>query len=188
MEFVCGFLFSMDLKRFPLILKRRGPKVVIGKWNGIGGKIDQMYAERRSDHKRIELPPDRLALYEYIPKEDSPINWVVVRESPHEAMTREFQEETGVYIGVDRWRCFHIEYFLEEKIYFMAAFGDEILQVKTITDEEVKLFDKFDFFFDLDSTQYPLVFNIKYILHMIESRLGAGVFQNFNPEGVNKYK
>lgn len=48
--FVCGFMFSdfyeswdmprMKTTRVALIEKRHGPECVIGKWNGIGGKIE----------------------------------------------------------------------------------------------------------------------------------------------------
>jgi 8-oxo-dGTP diphosphatase len=59
-------------------------------------------------------------------------------ESPMTAMTREFQEETGVTTTSSDWRMFarlHGEYF---SLCCFACFNDEFFkQVKTTTDEEV---------------------------------------------------
>lgn len=66
-RWVCGFLFHS--KSVALLLKRHGPAVVVGHWNGIGGKI-----------------------------EDS--------ESAVQAMAREFNEEAGLLVPPNDWRCF----------------------------------------------------------------------------------
>jgi 8-oxo-dGTP pyrophosphatase MutT (NUDIX family) len=39
-QYVAGFLFSEDKKSVALIEKKKGPPPVIGKWNAIGGKIE----------------------------------------------------------------------------------------------------------------------------------------------------
>lgn len=39
-KYVLGFAFSEDLKHVVLIEKKRGPEHIIGKWNGVGGKVD----------------------------------------------------------------------------------------------------------------------------------------------------
>lgn len=38
-QYVLGFLFHQD--EVALILKNRGPDVVVGKWNGVGGKLEK---------------------------------------------------------------------------------------------------------------------------------------------------
>jgi 8-oxo-dGTP pyrophosphatase MutT (NUDIX family) len=40
MNYVAGFLFSEDKQSVALIEKNHGPAVLIGKWNAIGGKIE----------------------------------------------------------------------------------------------------------------------------------------------------
>lgn len=39
--YTCGFIFDDKLERVLLLRKRRGPEFNVGKWNGIGGKIEQ---------------------------------------------------------------------------------------------------------------------------------------------------
>jgi len=39
-RYVAGFLFNKDRTQVALILKTRGPDILINKWNGIGGKIE----------------------------------------------------------------------------------------------------------------------------------------------------
>lgn len=39
-EYVCGLLFDSHEKRLALIQKRKGGSRLIGKWNGIGGKVE----------------------------------------------------------------------------------------------------------------------------------------------------
>ena len=40
-RYVLGFMFSYDLKQVVMIEKQKGPSELIGKWNGIGGKIEE---------------------------------------------------------------------------------------------------------------------------------------------------
>jgi len=98
-RYVLGFALTPEMDRVALIQKNR-PDWQAGKWNGIGGHIED-------------------------------------GESPLEAMHREFQEETGVYIakerwismgemGSDDWNC-RLFYFL----------GYESVVVNTMTDEKV---------------------------------------------------
>ncbi len=44
MKYVAGFLFDENRERVALILKKRGPSAVVGKWNAIGGKRTTMSA------------------------------------------------------------------------------------------------------------------------------------------------
>lgn len=39
-NYVVGFLFNDQMTQVLLIHKRHGPKCVVGKWNGVGGKIE----------------------------------------------------------------------------------------------------------------------------------------------------
>ncbi|QDJ96452.1 putative NUDIX hydrolase [Xanthomonas phage Xoo-sp13] len=39
MNYVCGFAFDYDMKKVALVLKNR-PKFLAGKYNGLGGKIE----------------------------------------------------------------------------------------------------------------------------------------------------
>lgn len=39
-KMVIGFMFTDDMKQVLLLLKRHGPGSVVGRWNGIGGKIE----------------------------------------------------------------------------------------------------------------------------------------------------
>ncbi len=43
-KYVAGFLFDEDRNHVALILKNRGPAVLVGKWNAIGGKRTTMSA------------------------------------------------------------------------------------------------------------------------------------------------
>lgn len=40
-HYVAGFLFSNDGTRVALIHKRKGPASVVGRWNAIGGKVEE---------------------------------------------------------------------------------------------------------------------------------------------------
>ena len=39
-EYVAGFLFSPAGTEVVLVHKKKGPGVVVGKWNGVGGKVE----------------------------------------------------------------------------------------------------------------------------------------------------
>lgn len=70
LRFVLGFAFCQMRTGHDavlLIMKRRGPQQIVGKWNGIGGKIE-------------------------------------AGESPLQAMSREFFEETGRSVLAKDWR------------------------------------------------------------------------------------
>jgi 8-oxo-dGTP pyrophosphatase MutT (NUDIX family) len=41
MNYVAGFLFSLDRQSVALIEKKKGPPVIVGKWNAIGGKVEE---------------------------------------------------------------------------------------------------------------------------------------------------
>jgi 8-oxo-dGTP pyrophosphatase MutT (NUDIX family) len=39
-QYAVGFMFTSDMSRVALIKKNHGPKCVIGRWNGIGGHLE----------------------------------------------------------------------------------------------------------------------------------------------------
>jgi len=183
MNYVCGFLFSFDIKNFVLIKKNRGPEGMAGKWNGVGGKLELVnytVIDGLSDLERI-VPLSELINY---PESKEYITRPRDYELPHVAMEREFSEETGVLVKADRWRCFYIEEYSQSqaKIYYFAAFGDDYKKVRTVTDEEVKIHGLEDFAF-----MHPneLVHNLNYIISMVVQNVHTGYFQILNPQGVN---
>jgi 8-oxo-dGTP diphosphatase len=76
-------------------------------------------------------------------------------ETPHEAMVREFYEETGCRI--DQWRVFAKLRGSDWKVYFFSAEGDHKL-CSSITDEQVK-FCLVDRLYD-----YPLIPNLHWLI------------------------
>lgn len=72
--YVLGFAFNQTLDQVVLIQKRRGPVDMIGKFNGIGGKIESFDVE----HFSTVNDPVATSVY-----------------AAHRAMIREFNEETG---------------------------------------------------------------------------------------------
>lgn len=62
-QYVMGLAFDAQLKNVLMIHKNRGPGDVVGKWNGIGGKIDPedetpMHAMRRemAEETGLQVP------------------------------------------------------------------------------------------------------------------------------------
>ncbi len=50
---VCGFLFNEARTHVVLLLKKTGPPAVVGKWNGVGGKVEE--GESSSNAMRREF-------------------------------------------------------------------------------------------------------------------------------------
>lgn len=62
-------------------------------------------------------------------------------ESPSNAMTREFFEETGVNIAENQWQCFAQIHRPEQyHVKFYVAFSDQVFTVQTVEAEQVELF------------------------------------------------
>lgn len=165
MNYVAGLFFSMDMQRFVLIKKNREPPGIklIGKWNGVGGRI-KTKEQGVSDTREI----------------------ITVSETPHAAMSREFQEEAGVLIPENRWHCFNIQNWqhLKNKVYWMYAAGMEIERVIARTDEEIGVFDWYDFPFDA----IELCPTVYYHLIMCKEHVRNGDILCLNPEGINLEK
>lgn len=123
---VVGFLLDRGFDRVVLVRKAR-PAWMVGMWNGVGGKIEPVTVQLSSGP-------------------------FVRPETPAEAMAREFEEETGVFVTTSRWEPFvrltactvenRAGDITEEPgvIHFMRAWGsfDEVEAVRSITDEHVE--------------------------------------------------
>lgn len=184
MNFVCGFLFSFDMERFALIKHRESNPITLlaGKWNGIGGKIEDVAFKLQDDLNDNQIIVSGDQLSDYLHKEYSLIEGI--NERPHLAMEREFLEETGVKVEAKRWHCFTIEEYehTKSKIYYLAAFGDDVNKVQTVTDEEIRIFSALDWAFYSDN---QVVHNVPYLIHMVVKNIRSGMFKMLNPQGVN---
>lgn len=159
---VMGFFIDYELERFVLIDKGHS----LGKLGnplkccGIGGKIK---------YNSVQIIPGAHR-----------------DEFPHEAMVREFQEETGYFVAQKRWSCFNIkEYHRLHKIYMFAAFGSssELEKCRGYKTDEgvIALHTLVDVLFD----PQLYTFDLPYILAMIFREMRAGFFMKLDPEGVN---
>lgn len=169
MNYVSGILIDWQLDLFLLARKTssigKGKESLLefeNKWNSVGGKI-----EKRIPGYDIEYG---------IPR----------KETPHEAMVREFKEETGLSIATSRWTCFHIKQFSNgNKCYFFVAFGDEPKKYRmpdaTMINEEIRIHSYIDVCFNPEWYQPDL----SYILHMLISEARRGAISSLDPEGVN---
>jgi 8-oxo-dGTP diphosphatase len=106
-DYVLGFRFSADKKEVVLIEKLK-PKWQAGKFNGVGGKVEE------SDQIPICQPLD----------------------SEKAAMAREFEEETGVVVPADEWQYFGLLEGGTDKVHVFWSVGD-ISECHTMEAEEV---------------------------------------------------
>ena len=66
-------------------------------------------------------------------------------ETPEMAMSREFEEETGVATAPEAWRVFAvINGGQEYKVYFLCTIDDNLSQAKTVEAEKVGIYDVAD--------------------------------------------
>lgn len=101
-RYVLGFAVSEDGTLVALIKKNRGPAENIGKWNGLGGKLE-------------------------------------VGETPEDAMSREFKEESGVEIPAADWEQIAIMEGRDWYIDVFSARTSGVGDVMTMEDETVAL-------------------------------------------------
>lgn len=160
--YVCGFLFSTDMNNFVLIKKNKEPvgTKMIGHWNGVGGKIREI----RNEHPLAERG-SRICI-----------------ETPHAAMSREFNEETGVFIPDQSWHCFHIQTWSHTgiKVYYFFAAQNSLWGVRS-AEEEVKICEWHDIYWG----KFKILSDVHYLLHMIRAHVKDGTILCLNPEGIN---
>ena len=85
-------------------------------------------------------------------------------ETDHDAMVREFREETGKEVSA--WTRFCTLNCAEAKVYFFYAVDEHFNRVQSITDEDVVLWD-LDFVMDLDRTE--VIPNLRWLIQMARS-------------------
>src|ERR1035437_11069943 len=119
-QYVAGFLFDREGVEVALIEKQR-PEWQRGSLNGIGGKIDR----KTEGHTCYDISCDQGNF------DPCTCPW----ETPAEAMRREFREETG--IDIDRWKEYVVLSGPKFQVHFFHAYGDEINEIETTTDEKV---------------------------------------------------
>ena len=56
-------------------------------------------------------------------------------------MSREFQEETGLIVEQAKWNVFSVLYYTNCEVYVYVATSEDYLNVKTTTDEMIKIVD-----------------------------------------------
>ncbi len=137
-QYVCGFMFSDDFKWVAMVTKNK-PAWQAGKLNGIGGKIEQ--TGHRPDDQHTELP--------------------------HEAMAREFEEETGVATNPQDWTLFRSERFANgtgATVHFLwAKDSNKLRHVRTVESEPIDIFSVSGL---LDVGRERMMYNIPYLLEM----------------------
>lgn len=110
--YVCGFLFSEDKTKVALIQKTK-PAWQAGMLNAVGGKVE------------VTVNGDTITHI----------------EQPLDAMVREFEEETGVYIPPTEWKYrVHLVIPDTAEIFFFSCFSDVINEVKTVEEEQVGIY------------------------------------------------
>lgn len=183
-KYVAGFMMDYRMDRFIVIDKGEklfGPGIKM-RMQPPGGKI--------KEKELVKIGEDTNDSYGQVLEVDK-LQWQGKDENPHEAISREFQEETGVGIDKKRWHCFMIKEYQEAKIYFFATFvsPNELNYVveksKTLftTNSEgpIKIVDFIDIFFD----PQLFTFDTSVVAQFIKVEMLKGFFTKLDPEGVN---
>jgi 8-oxo-dGTP pyrophosphatase MutT (NUDIX family) len=166
--FVCGFLMTFDLDKFLLIDKgKKDPEkesiITNLRWCGLGGEVN-----------------------EYV---TIPDGFNSNPEHPHDAMVREFREESGYEVKKHRWFCFMVKEYQHAKIYMYISFcsPDEMLKIKNIFPDgmgpegQIQIHNVIDLFFDPEMYTHDL----PYLMNMIVRESRRGFITKLDPEGVN---
>ncbi len=81
-------------------------------------------------------------------------------ETPEMAMSREFEEETGVVTASEAWKVFAvITGGHEYKVYFLYTIDDNLTQAKTVEAEKVGIYD-------VDDMPQNVLHNLKWLIPM----------------------
>lgn len=122
-EYVCGFAFRGEEV---LLIQKLKPEWQRGKWNGLGGKIED-------------------------------------RETPHNAMVREFMEECGLDTNPSYWHLFHREDFKSgATVYFFFTDLDTLDLAESKEAKVVHRWHRGDIRIGL----LPMIYNIPYLVEM----------------------
>lgn len=168
MSYVCGFPISFDFNQILMINKGAAKRLEMGvqlMWSGLGGKVQER--------------PERGGILIEIPK-----------EKPHEAMEREFQEETGYLIKRKRWHLFLVKEYVGTKIYFFVSFmsPDEISKIKYTYkghsrkgEGQIDSHNMVDILFDDEN----YTFDIPYLINFLMRESRRGFLTKLDPEGLN---
>lgn len=172
-SYVCGFALSYDLDKYLLIdkgMKKGKGALVELRWAGVGGKIEPA------------IKPNPLSMHG--------ATLSVEAETPHQAMAREFQEETGYdKMHKNRWLCFMVKEYEGIKIYMMCTFcsADELKKIAEIfpnsmgPEGKISIHNVVDVLFDPDFYTFDIPVMMNFIMR--ESR--RGLLTKLDPEGVN---
>lgn len=90
-------------------------------------------------------------------------------EESLDAMVREFKEETGVQTHIDDWDYFLTMSGEDWRVYCYRSFGDEVFEVATQEEEEVKLINMNEL------SEWKTISNLQWLLPMALDDLTYGV-------------
>lgn len=183
--YVCGFLMDWSMNQWigldkGDVLSQGGTPLKVG---GVGGKLKKIW--QRGDTIKTVEAGERI---EYDPSLQSTPP-TIRKETPAEAMAREFREETGLITQARVWHCIMIKEYQDAKIYIMVSFvspstlRDVVRSTANIGCPEGKtaVYDLIDIFFDIDQ----FTFDVPVILQMVKKEMLKGFFHKLDPEGVN---
>jgi 8-oxo-dGTP pyrophosphatase MutT (NUDIX family) len=125
-EYVVGFMFDAAMDKVVLMKKEHGPRAVLGRWNGVGGKI--------------EMGKQHVAEQDDVFGKGNCTCGCQDGELPKDAMIREFFEETGVHTQCKEWNKFTELCGEDFIVHCFWGQNDYIANaVETKTDEEVRI-------------------------------------------------
>jgi 8-oxo-dGTP diphosphatase len=167
-RYVAGFLFDKKGEQVALIEKQR-PDWQRFKLNGIGGKIEKNQRNcmcYENDCDQTNFDP-----------------CICPWETPDEAMRREFREETGV--DLTPWRLYCVLHNARFEVNFFCAFDDAVFDVRTNTDEQVRVYDLVNVL-DFRMT-HPLIDNLRWLIPMAFSTVYEPNVMKFDIQQVDYY-
>lgn len=87
-------------------------------------------------------------------------------ETPEIAMSREFEEETGVLTAPEKWKIFVVINGAEKyKVYFLYTLSDDLVNVQTVEEEKVGIYD-------VDDLPQNVLHNLRWLIPMsLDSKL-----------------
>lgn len=182
-KYVEGIVMDYEMDKF-LLLNKGNIKTAHGpmlKWQGVGGKVNSIN-HCKCNFFKTEKEGKCLI-------ECQQPNFGSKDEIPHQAMTREFLEETGYEVRKNRWHCYHLKDYKKLRIYHFIVFmsPDEMKKVYQTAKAHGWPAGMVDFHTLIDLYWAPenYTFDIPYLIQMIHREMKAGMFMNLDPEGTN---